>query len=97
MAITKRCVICGKLYQAKANSKVCSPECKDIRNRQINTKAHKRAYYEKKKLTDIEKCKSPYLDRDIKRAKELGLTYGKYKAMQFLFREKAEEVANGTM
>ena len=94
MAVTKRCVVCGKLYQATANAKTCSPECKAERNRIINTEAHNRAYYRKKKKKEIEQYNSTYLDNEIQKAKEMGVSYGKYKAMQFLFREKAERMAN---
>jgi hypothetical protein len=36
----------------------------------------------------------PTLDRDIAKAKELGISYGEYKARQFLFKEMAERKAN---
>lgn len=94
MAVIKKCVVCGKLYQARANSKTCSPECKKINNRIVNNKAHMKNYYDYKRINELKGCKSELLDIEIEKARQMGITYGQYKARQFLFRQKAEEVAN---
>lgn len=69
MATFKKCLVCGKEYQAKANSKSCSPECKKL-------------------LPTISKknYNSDFLDIESQKAKDMGLTYGQYKAKQFLER-----------
>lgn len=94
MAVNKKCVVCGKIYQARTNSKTCSEECKKIRYRQVNTRAHKAMYHNNKRLNGIDGYRAVSLESDNEKARKMGLTYGQYKAMQFLFRQKAEEVAN---
>lgn len=34
--ITKRCVVCDKLFEMNRNKKTCSPECADIRRKYVN-------------------------------------------------------------
>lgn len=34
--ITKRCVVCDKLFEMSRNKKTCSPECADIRRKYVN-------------------------------------------------------------
>lgn len=36
MVITKRCVVCDKLFEMNRNKKTCSPECADIRRKYVN-------------------------------------------------------------
>lgn len=78
MATIKKCLVCGKEYQAKANSKTCSPECKKL-------------------LPTIAQQKhntGGLLEHESQKARDMGLTYGQYKARQYLFRQKVKEVAN---
>ena len=84
MAVTKRCVVCGKLYQARTNSKTCSLDCRKIRNRKINNANHVRRYHEMIIKNDLAKCKSDNMKMDINKANELGMSYGRYKALQYL-------------
>lgn len=34
--ITKKCVVCGKLFEINRNKKTCGPECADIRRKYVN-------------------------------------------------------------
>lgn len=34
--ITKKCVVCGKLFEMNRNKKTCGPECADIRRKYVN-------------------------------------------------------------
>ena len=82
MAVTKRCVVCNKLFQGNTSSKTCSLECRKINNRKVNNAAHRVMYHRKKRLSQIARYKSNSLDTDLRRARELGISYGQYKAMQ---------------
>ena len=84
MAVTKRCVVCGKLYQARTNSKTCSLDCRKIRNRKINNANHFRRYHTMKIENDLAKYKSDTMEIDINKANELEMSYGRYKALQYL-------------
>lgn len=78
--VLRKCVTCGKEFIARANTKTCSKECSRLRKNKLNK--HQKAK------------EKPTLDRDIAKAKELGISYGEYKARQFLFKEMAERKAN---
>lgn len=77
--VLKKCVTCGKEFLARANTKTCSKECSRLRNK---ARKHQKAK------------EQPTLDRDIAKAKVLGISYGEYKARQFLLKEMAERKAN---
>ncbi len=83
--VTRKCIICGKLFEARANTITCSVKCRKINNRKVNNHNHEKAYREKMKLQkELENCRSPFLDIDIANAHKRGISYGKYKAMQYL-------------
>lgn len=94
MAVIKRCVVCGKTYTATCNSKTCSIECRQINNKKTHAKGKNKCYYDNKRKKELKEVQANTLDHDIAMAKQMGISYGKYKAKQFLFREQAEKVAN---
>lgn len=67
--ITKKCVICGKLFKMERNKKTCSPECSKERHRQT-ARAYEKKHHEKVmaaksliKNTCIE-CGRPFLSKN---------------------------------
>lgn len=88
MAVTRTCVICGKYFQAKSSAITCSVECRKINNKNINNEWHNKKYHTKKRDDYLSSCKSTELDSDVAIAKQLGMTYGKYKAQQFIQQER---------
>jgi hypothetical protein len=86
---TKKCVICGKEFTTNHNQITCSVECSKERKRELNRTYH-RTYVKPKEVLP-----KANLDEEIAKANKLGISYGEYKARQFLFREKAKELADG--
>ena len=90
--IHKKCVICGKEFVTKFDSKItCSAECARIRNNNLSKenaehyKAKARAYYHKKKKTPQKNLAEEAHKLRIQRqreAKKLGLTYAQYIAQK---------------
>lgn len=94
--VTRKCVICGKVFETKGSCKTCSIECRQANDKEMRKKYRKIRYEREKQAKRVKEKKSDsgLLDKEIAKAKALGMSYGKYKAMQFVFREKAEKVAN---
>lgn len=91
--VLRKCVTCGKEFMARANTKTCSKECSRLRKNKLNYQYQMGcAVYKARKHQKAKE--KPTLDRDIAKAKELGISYGEYKARQFLFKEMAERKAN---
>lgn len=79
MNIPTVCEICGKEYIAhSARGKYCSRECKEVAHAE-----NKRLGYPKSK-TKNRKKKESGLNAAITEANKLGISYGKYKAMQYI-------------
>lgn len=75
---TKKCEVCGKAYETTiTRKKTCSEECsKELhRRRKKNNKKIKKEEKEKK-ITNAK-----LLEDDVKKAKEMGISYGMYKAL----------------
>ena len=78
----KRCVVCGNLFSVKTNAKTCSLRCREINNREVNNKAHVKAYARNKIMNDVKECKPRTFEEDVAEARRLGVSYGIYKARQ---------------
>ena len=77
----KKCIICGKEFTSTCkNAMMCSAECKKIRQKETEKLWHKKRYKEIKRSEQLEKIStnSKTLEEKIKKANELGITYGKY-------------------
>lgn len=88
--MTKKCIICQKPFEAKGKAKCCSPECvKELRRK------YSREYARKTYEVKLKKSKKGVstLDEDIRHAREQGITYGEYKAKQYL--EEMKNVHKG--
>lgn len=75
MRTIRKCVVCGKAYEATYNSKYCGVECRQIMNSELQKKWRE----EKAKPKKPRKKKETVVDIAAK-AKEMGLTYGQYVA-----------------
>lgn len=87
--ITKTCPICGKEFLTKIKkTKYCSEECRreKERRRAIKQWEEKKAEQQKKK----KEKHIPQLDELNRRAREAGMTYGKYMAEKYKERLKNE-------
>ena len=83
----KKCIICGNTYECRGNSLTCSAECRKIRHRNVNNEWHRKNFPVAKTKRKLKDFHSGGLDDDIRKARELDISYGKYKAEQFLARE----------
>ena len=78
------CIVCGKSFVgASARNYTCSPMCYEERHR-----ARERAAYMKRvgvtSRTMKKETKRDVNEDAVKEAKRLGMSYGKYKAMQYI-------------
>lgn len=73
----KNCAYCGKKFVTKTNTKTCSVKCRA-------------ALYRNRDTCDKKKVKGS-LEDDLKSARELGISYGMYKANQYLARQEKPE------
>lgn len=77
--IIKQCVVCGEFFEADRETAVCcSDHCRAIRK-----KLREQAKTPKRKTTNTQK-----LVEDAKKAREAGLTYGKWQERQYTERER---------
>ena len=68
---TKKCVICGKEYKSiSVRALTCGKECRN--------EYHRRKYRKKR---SIKTCRNSTLDDVLGKAREAGVSYGKYVAM----------------
>ena len=87
-----KCMVCGKSFLSDSwNASLCSLECKRKRSRELSHEARKRdregALDNREKPVRRRKGKPmAQLTADAIAAREAGLTYGKYKAKQFMRR-----------
>ena len=88
--IEKVCVNCGKKFlTTKPNKKLCSDKCAAERSeKQKRLHSSPALKKERKKISAVQRLMknyhSPTLDESIRRADELGISYGKYKAFLML-------------
>lgn len=79
MEVKVNCIMCGKTFTAKrSDAKCCSKHCKNERMKvtaRERRKAMKNEKAEKQNNTLIE---------TVSKARELGMSYGKYKAMLYM-------------
>lgn len=83
--VKKNCSMCGKTFyrtQATAKAHLCSDECKR-KHRQIYQATRGKQLKEEKKASAAE-IKNSNLDKEVDRARELGLSYGQYKAQKYI-------------
>lgn len=74
---------CGKEFMGTQNQVYCCPECRPLR-------PHQKAKEEKKAMaTQTRKKRVPTVDEIARKAKSLGMSYGKY--IQMLAIEKARK------
>lgn len=79
-----KCEICGKELP-KFKRKYCSEKCYHISNKP-QTEYRKQNGLQKRRTKKVKKEKVPYIDTlevKLKEAKELGVSYGKLKAMEY--------------
>ena len=75
-----KCVICGRSFMYDRGKKItCSEECAIKRNR-IRSAEYKAEQRKKPKVQRKKKVKSN-LNKDLKEARKLGMSYGVYKAV----------------
>ena len=68
---TKKCIICGKIYESiSARALTCGKQCRN--------EYHRRKDREKR---SVKTCRNSTLDDVLKKAREAGMSYGKYVAM----------------
>lgn len=79
----RKCAYCGKPFIAiRANAKYCSLKCRDDQqkiNQSVWHKAHNNA-----KKNGHKTRESEALNDKIRSAREAGMSYGKYVAMQYI-------------
>ena len=69
---TKKCVICGKEYKSiSVRALTCGKQCRN--------EYHRRKYREKR---SIKTCNNNSISEVLEKAREAGLSYGKYVAME---------------
>ena len=86
MEYNKNCEICGKEFIGRrSTARYCSAACRELAAKEN----HKEWYKTKKKKT---KAVGTPIWQINEEARKLGLTYGKYKALQYMekMREKKE-------
>lgn len=67
---TKKCIICGKIYESiSARALTCGKQCRN--------EYHRRKDREKR---SVKTCRNSTLDDVLKKAREAGMSYGKYVA-----------------
>lgn len=99
--ITRTCVRCGKLFQAKdGRNKYCSDECKKPprRGRHKPTKANRISFASRVKIQEDEEWidkynESGYMGGNAMLAKEAGMTYEEWMRIPMTIRiRKREEI-----
>ena len=83
MAKTRTCKYCKKEFISKRNAKYCCERCRELGNKEYNSKYRKSPLNqsdvdENGNLKKVKKHKENNLIEDTKKARELGLTYGQY-------------------
>ena len=75
----KSCVICGNKFVSRFTKvSTCSPECHKIHEKQ----RHKEYIAKRKALREATATKADKLAETAKAARDIGLTYGQYKAQE---------------
>lgn len=80
--LMRKCVVCGCLFPVNKHAITCSIECRKQRNREVNNKAHRVAYAQKKIKNNVKAFKPTTFEEDVAEARRLGMSYGTYKARQ---------------
>lgn len=95
------CEVCGKVFLTnRSENKTCSPECRherDLRVKRENHRKFREAMKEDnaiKRVTQKQK-KVESLTEVHRKAREAGMSYGKYMEMQFLQQLQEERERNG--
>lgn len=88
--MVKQCIICGMTFESSHNAKTCSREC-GLENKRRNARKSQKANYvpSLRRPLRAQDLKAKDLDKDIAEAKKQDISYGEYKARQFLAEEKA--------
>ena len=95
------CEICGKIFLTnRSTNKTCSPECHHKRELRVKRESYRRQQEaikegrlrlpEKKKQKKVET-----LEEVQRKAREMGLTYGKYMEQQFIKKLQEEREKRG--
>lgn len=81
--ITKECAVCGAQFVTNRPHKVaCSYECAEIRYRRKRMEYERKKRIENKNKKEKSKPTNKLVD-DAVVARKLGMSYGKYKEMQY--------------
>lgn len=79
----RNCEVCGTPFVVnRPQRKTCSKECAYIKCKKRKTEYDRKKKEESKKI-GRKLAQTQILEDDARRAKELGMSYGKYKEMQF--------------
>lgn len=82
--LERKCIICGKIFKPyAANQRTCSKDCSQKQYRERRNEYEKIRRGETNK-TMLEIQKRSDLNAAIKKANELGISYGKYKALLYM-------------
>lgn len=82
--ITKECAVCGAQFVTNRPHKVaCSYECAEIRYRRKRMEYERKKRIENKNKKEKSKPTNTLVD-DAVVARQLGMTYGQFKAMQYM-------------
>lgn len=92
---TAKCVVCGKEFERKGRQIYCSRECSRVkineRARLFSREAEQRKKEECIRKRNIKKSKANVINEIAKAAREAGMSYGQYVAMQETGKEKRNE------
>ena len=87
--ILKNCVICGNVFETThVRATLCSDACKRKYHLRKNKECYDRNKHKwgksNKKSQDIKVSNADLIAEDARKAKELGMSYGMYKAMKLM-------------
>lgn len=88
--VKKECEICGKTFYRTtptAKRQFCSEECKEVHLKKYRATRGKEL---RQKRESNKKNKTKHLDDEIDKAREMGLSYGQYKAKKYI--EEMEKI-----
>lgn len=80
----KKCKACGKEFTSVGyRQKYCSEECREA-GREASRARAREQYQERKEAAALERDKKHRLERDLAQANAHGMSYGQWKAMQYM-------------
>ena len=87
--MNKICVICGKEFEPHGHQITCGKECSTI-NKKMKKRKSDKLYKERQRIIRSRKTSNTTGIVDMNnKARELGMSYGQYKAAEFLKRQES--------